>query len=176
MSERDAERNFRTLRARGDAAHAALPVPDPRDGWPDGLAGIYEAQGTPETLAGADHERTRLDFEKWRLLHKFVHQHPFHPDRSLARGDQWRALHAHVEALLGDPEILAWIAEQAEINDNRAKGLHDWRPRKDCACHNLLLEYVANRKRTALAIHHFALAEKDDDLSGEGLGEHCGGS
>jgi hypothetical protein len=136
--------------------------PAPRPSWPKGLAEVYDRQAAPETLLAPDEVRTGIEFDRWRILHKFVHAHPFHPDPALPRGDQWRSLHAHVETHLGDPEILAWIVEQAEINDNRDRGLHDWRPRKDSACHGLLLEYVGNRKRTALAIHHFALAEKGD--------------
>lgn len=159
----DAERNQEALREQVALARASLPVPAPRPSWPAGLADVYAARTAPETLLGPPHVWSGVEFRRWRILHKAIHGHPFHPAPSLSRGDQWRAVHAHVDGLLGDVEILGWIDLQAEINDNRARGHHDWRPRKDDPCHDLLLEYVANRKRTALAIHHFDLAEKDGD-------------
>lgn len=138
--------------------------PRPRAEWPTGLADLYADLAA---AAGTDSLVTGIEFNKWRLLHKFVHAHPCYPDPGLPRGEQWRVVHRHIDAILGDPEILEWIAQQAEINENRARGLHDWRPRKDDPCHELLLEYVGNRKRTALAVHHFALAHE----AGEGKGK-----
>ena len=161
MSERDATRNMDYLRAVGHRVRGARPAPRPS--WPSGLAEAYAARGTPETVNGPEHVATGIEVTVWRLLHKTIHHHPFHPDPALPRGDQWRRMRGHVDDILGDPEILAWVAEQAEICDNRDRGHHDWRPRKDGPRFDLLLEYVGNSKRTALAIHHFALADREDD-------------
>jgi hypothetical protein len=127
------------------------------------LARIFAAQAAPEAELGPPHVRSGLEFQRWRVVHKHVHGNPYHPDPSLPRSEQWQDLAEHLRGSLGDPEVLAWVAEQAEINAHRERGIPDFRPRKDEPCHDYLLEYVGNRKRTALAIHHFNLAAKEED-------------
>lgn len=165
MEKEDRWRNRKAFDSVISEVRGRRPRPAAKPEWPKGLAEAYTAQGAPETVLGPAYVKTGIEFTKWRHLHKFIHAHPFHPDTAQSRGDQWRELRAFIADHLGDPDILAWISEQAEVNDNRDCGLHDWRPRKDDPCHELLLEWVGNKKRTALAIHHFALAEKDQDPS-----------
>ncbi|MHA1598387.1 MAG: hypothetical protein ACTSV1_06655 [Alphaproteobacteria bacterium] len=162
MAKEDRWRNKQALDGTVREVQAAKPRPRARPSWPDGLGDAYDALSASETMLGPPHIQTGAELAKWRILHKVIHADPFDADVSLSRGDQWRQVHAHIDETLGDADILDWVSEQAEINDNRDKGHPDMRPRKSCACRTLVLEYVGNRKRTALAIHHFALAEKDD--------------
>ncbi len=65
---------------------------------------------------------------------------------------------------LGEIELLDWALLQAEIAENLARGIRDMRPRKNGPCHCLLLEYVANRKRKALAVLRFAKASEEEGV------------
>jgi hypothetical protein len=107
--------------------------------------------------------RQELEFEKWRLIHKYVHQHPFATPARLARSAQWREAANRIRDL-GEVELLDWTLQQAEIADNLERGIRDLRPRKNGPCHALVLEYVGNRKRKALAVLHFARAGEDEGL------------
>jgi hypothetical protein len=107
--------------------------------------------------------RQELEFEKWRLIHKQVHQHPFTLPSRLSRSAQWREAANRIRDL-GEIELLDWTLQQAEIADHLAHGIQDLRPRKNGPCHALVLEYAANRKRKALAVLHFAKAGEDDGL------------
>ena len=96
--------------------------------------------------ADSDPRREALEFRRWRLLHKAVHG-----DREPAAGRTVAACRTRV----GDPEepeIDAWIDQQVETATHRATDNPDLGPRKDGPCHDLLLEYVANRKRMAQAV------------------------
>ncbi len=42
-----------------------------------------------------------LEFEKWRLIHKFVHAHPFAIPARLARSEQWRDAANQIRDMLG---------------------------------------------------------------------------
>ncbi len=126
----------------------------------DRLAALEGAQGGNENAYLA---RQGLEFEKWRLIHKQVHQHPFTLAARLTRAAQWREAANRIRDL-GEIELLDWTLQQAEIADNLARGIQDLRPRKNGPCHTLVLEYVANRKRKALAVLHFAKAGEDDGL------------
>lgn len=164
MVEReDRWRNKRDFNKTVSEVQGGKPRPTARPSWPDGLQDVYDALGASETILGPPHVQTGAEFARWRILHKFIHDHPFDADATLPRGDQWRQVFAHIDETLGDPDILAWISEQAEINDNIEAGHPDMRPRKSCPCRTLLLEYVGNAKRTALAIHHFSMAEKESN-------------
>jgi hypothetical protein len=77
------------------------------------------------------------------------------------RSDVWR------EALerfcgLRDPELIDWLALQIEVAANLESGVQDMRPRDPGPTWIVTLEYVANRKRKALAVLHWAeAAEKE---------------
>ncbi len=126
----------------------------------DRLTALEGAQGGDEDAYLA---RQELEFEKWRLIHKQVHQHPFTLPARLTRAAQWREAANRIRDL-GEIELLDWTLQQAEIADNLARGIQDLRPRKNGPCHALVLEYVANRKRKALAVLRFAKAGEDDGL------------
>ncbi len=106
-----------------------------------------------------------LEFEKWRLIHKQVHRHPFTDSDRLARSAQWREAANRIRDL-GEMELLDWALQQAEIAGNLERGIQDLRPRRNGPCHALVLEYVANRKRKALAVLRFARAGEDGEDGG----------
>jgi hypothetical protein len=106
-----------------------------------------------------------LDFQKWRLIHKRVHGSPFHTNQRLKRSDQWRAALGPVRDIK-EPEVLDWAIVQIEIAGNLERGIPDMRPRKNGPCHPLVLEYVANRKRKALAVLHFTKASEEQGAYG----------
>ncbi len=108
-------------------------------------------------------DRQELEFEKWRLIHKQLRQHPFTLPARLSRAAQWREAANRIRDL-GEIELLDWALQQAEIAHNLERGIQDLRPRKSGPCHALVLEYVANRKRKALAVLHFTKAGQDDGL------------
>ena len=70
---------------------------------------------------------------------------------NLPRAEQWLRA-APGSATSEEPEIDAWIDQQVETATHRATDNPDLGPRKDGPCHDLLLEYVANRKRMAQAV------------------------
>ncbi|MEQ1712039.1 MAG: hypothetical protein ABL908_11640, partial [Hyphomicrobium sp.] len=53
---------------------------------------------------------------------------------------------------LGESELLDWVLLQVDVARNLEKGVQDMRPRKNGPTFLVMLEYVANRKRKALAI------------------------
>ena len=110
----------------------------------------------------ADDLALRLaSFEKWRLLHEWTRRHPYR-DRPLARrSDVWR------EALerfrpLRNSEFIDWLALQIEVAANLEKGVPDMRPRDPGPTWIVALEYVANRKRKALAVLRWSEAASRD--------------
>lgn len=114
-----------------------------------------QAQGPDDrVLAGAA-------FDKWRLIHKYVYARPFRVATTTARSQQWREA-AQRLAAIGDAEFAAWLALQAEVAANREAGIPDYRIRRDGPVFPILLEYVGNRKRTALAVLHWAKADGEE--------------
>ncbi len=106
-----------------------------------------------------------LEFQKWRLIHKRVHGAPFPNSPRLKRSDQWRAALEPIRDIK-EPEVLDWAIVQVEIASNLERGIPDMRPRKNGPCHPLVLEYVANRKRKALAVLHFTKASEEQGAYG----------
>ena len=74
---------------------------------------------------------------------------------------------------LCETELIDWAIPQAEIADNLARGIRDMRPRKNGPCHCLLREYVANRKRKALAVLRFAKASEEEGVYRVNSGSHA---
>ena len=114
-----------------------------------------------ESAVADDLALRRAAFQKWRLLHEWTRRHPFR-DRPVARRS-----HAWREALdrfrpLRDPELIDWLALQIEVAANLEKGVQDMRPRDPGPTWIVALEYVANRKRKALAVLHWAEAASRD--------------
>jgi len=102
-------------------------------------------------------EAQTREFNKWRLIHKYVHSTPFATRKTIKRSEQWKAVAVLVRDL-GEIEVLDWVLLQSQVAHNLERGIQDMRPRKNGPCHPLLLEYVADRKRKAHAILHFAIA------------------
>jgi hypothetical protein len=108
-----------------------------------------------------DLELRRASLEKWRLLHDWTRRHPYRDRPHMLRSDVWR------EALerfrpLRDSELIDWLALQIEVAANLENGVPDMRPRDPGPTWIVTLEYVANRKRKALAVLHWAEAAKSD--------------
>ncbi len=106
---------------------------------------------------GAYLARTELHVRRWRLIHKYVHGHPFTTAAHLPRSEQWRGVVDYVHDI-GDQELIDWVVIQIDVARNREHGIPDLRPRKNGPCHPLVLEYVVDRKRKALAVQKWALA------------------
>ncbi|KAB2919290.1 MAG: hypothetical protein F9K29_06655 [Hyphomicrobiaceae bacterium] len=122
-------------------------------------AAARSVSGLPER------ERYQLQLAKWRAIHRFVYQTPYRDRAGIKRSDQWRAVLDRVR-LLGEPELIDWVALQIEVAGNREKGLPDMRPRKNGPTFVVLLEYVANRKRKCLALLKWAIgAEREGGLT-----------
>ncbi len=110
---------------------------------------------------GYDLDLQRASFEKWRLLYEWTRRHAYR-DRSLARrSDLWREALERFRALR-DPELIDSLALQIEVAANLEKGVQDMRPRDPGPTWIVTLEYVANRKRKALAVLHWAEAANRD--------------
>lgn len=116
------------------------------------LEAIRIEERSPAHASASYEERAALQLRKWRLLHKYVRDHPFHVPESLPRSEQWARVLDHVKRALGEPEVDDWVIQQRDVADNLARGVHDLRPRKNGPCHALLLEFVRDRKRKALAV------------------------
>jgi hypothetical protein len=129
----------------------------------DEIRRLVDRQADAVGTAGPGGVDPALDFEKWRLIHKYVHDHPFATRERPPRSEQWREAASRVRDL-GEPELLDWTLLQAEIAGNLEHGIQDLRPRKNGPCHCLVLEYVANRKRKALAVLRFAQASDEEGV------------
>jgi hypothetical protein len=91
-------------------------------------------------------------------------------DRPLARrSDVWREALERFRSLR-DPELVDWLALQIEVAANLEKGIQDMRPRDPGPTWIVTLEYVANRKRKALAVLRWAQAAKGDDCAVGAIG------
>jgi hypothetical protein len=105
-----------------------------------------------EAGAASYEERAEIAHRKWRILHKYLRDNPFEVSAALARTEQWRRVRDHIKRTVDEPEIVDWLIVQVEVATNRAKGVQDLRPRKDGPCHPLLMEFVRDRKRKAVAV------------------------
>jgi hypothetical protein len=113
---------------------------------------------TPE---GAEVALRRATFEKWRLIHDWTRRNPYRDNPRASRPDQWRAALEKFRSLR-DRELIDWLILQIDVATNLANGVQDMRPRDPGPTWLVALEYVANRKRKALATLHWAeAAEKD---------------
>ena len=65
-----------------------------------------------ESVAMPTREKSRLQLDKWRLIHKHVHDHPFPTKPRFARSGQWRAAADHIRAI-GEIDMLDWALPQA---------------------------------------------------------------
>ena len=112
--------------------------------------------GTLDDLKAAE-----LAFGKWGMLHKYIHRRPFRLSDQLKRSDQWREV-ARKYAPLADRELTQWLELQIDVATSREEGRYDQRIRRDGPCFLIILEYVGNRKRTALAVLHWAKDQAKD--------------
>jgi len=121
-----------------------------------------------QSLPGADNapvlERCELQLQKWRLIQKYFHSHPFPTKNGIKRSEQWREVVPYVRDI-AEIEVLDWVLLQAEVASNIEKKIHDLRPRKNGPCHPLLLEYVNDKKRKALAVFKWAKAADEGDTA-----------
>jgi len=112
-----------------------------------------EMQGAPH------HVRTELQHRKWRVIHKHLRDNPFQVPASLPRKEQWRRVRDHIKKTLNEPEIIEWLILQMDVAANLAAGIQDLRPRKNGPCYGLLMEFVRDRKRKALAVLRWCRGE-----------------
>ncbi len=103
------------------------------------------------------------EFEKWQLIHKYIHATPYRDRGTLARSGQRRDALERIRDLR-DNELTDWVCLQAEVATNLEKGVQDMRPRKNGPSFPVLLEYVANCKRKALAVLKWAQAGEKEGI------------
>jgi hypothetical protein len=129
------------------------------------LAELHEAVRREEEFQddprAAEIETRQASFEKWRLIDRWTRDRPYRDRARARRSDLWR------EALerfrpLRDCELIDWLALQVEVAANIEKGAADTRPRDPSPTWLATLDYVANRKRKALAVLHWARAAEED--------------
>ena len=58
-----------------------------------------------------------------------------------------------------------WLVQQVQVAENIAFGIRDLRPRKNGPVYDVFMEFVSNKKRKAVAVHHWEKAAKG---SGQG--------
>ncbi len=73
-----------------------------------GIRRILDRQAAAASQRGIPAADPGLEFEKWRLIHKFVHAHPFAIPARLARSEQWREAANKIRDLLGQGSRSAW--------------------------------------------------------------------
>jgi hypothetical protein len=139
-----------------------------RGGCPKELLDISAEERALAARADAPYEaHVELQHRKWRFIHKHLHLNPFRVSETLPRGQQWQKVLDHIKDVLPEPELVDWLIQQIDIANNMAAGIRDLRPRKNGPVYDVLMEYVANRKRKAVAIHHWVLAAQQ---TGQGAG------
>ncbi len=106
-------------------------------------------------------EQAAFQVRKWRIIHKFIHANPFRVSDTLPRSDQWRRVLGHLKHTVGEAELSEWLIVQVDVAANIEAGIRDLRPRRSEPCFDLVLEYVSNRKRKALAVLKWARAAQD---------------
>ncbi len=117
-----------------------------------------------------DRDRYHWQLAKWRAIHRFMHDTPYRDRAILKRSDQWRSVLDRVRPL-GELELIDWVALQVEVATNREKGIPDMRPRKNGPSFLVMLEYVANRKRKALALLKWAIEADRNGVITTGQGQ-----
>jgi len=115
------------------------------------------AAGDPDRLAD-------LQVSKWRAIHKHIHRNPFHVPESLARSDQWRKVLDHLKRTVGEAELTDWLIVQVDVAANLEAGIRDLRPRKSDPCYDIVMEYVNNQKRKAVAVLRWARGKGGPDF------------
>lgn len=103
-----------------------------------------------------------LVFDKWRVLHKYIHARPFRLPEGLKRSQEWQQV-AQTYGPLKEPELSQWIELQIEVARNIEEGRSDQRIRRDGPCYLIVLEYVGNKKRTALAVLHWTREQASEN-------------
>ncbi len=120
-----------------------------------------EARIASSTPALAAEEQAAFEVRKWRVIHKFIHANPFHVSDALLRSEQWRRVLGHLKQNVDEAELIDWLIVQVDVAANQEAGIRDLRPRRSEPCFDLVLEYVSNRKRKALAVLKWARANQD---------------
>lgn len=119
--------------------------------------------------SGGDSARYQAQLETWRAIQRYMHKTPFRDRAGLKRSDQWRSVLDRVRDL-DQTELIDWVALQIEVACNREKGIPDMRPRKNGHAFLVMLEYVNNRKRKALALLKWALEAEREGFITSGTG------
>ena len=104
-----------------------------------------------------------MEFQKWRLIHKYIRATPYRDRSGVARSVQWQDALQQVR-VLRDTELLDWVCLQNEVARNLESGIRDMRPRKNGPTFLVMLEFVANAKRKALAVLHWAKAGEEEGV------------
>lgn len=64
--------------------------------------------------------------------------------------------------------MIDWLLQQIHVAENIAAGIRDMRPRKSGPAYDVFMEWVSNRKRKAVAVHHWIIAA---ERTGRGAGD-----
>lgn len=104
----------------------------------------------------SDRQLCEAELARWRAVHRYVHLSPYRDRAHPKRSEQWRDV-LHRVRDIGEQELIDWVALQVEVAANREKGIPDMRPRKNGPTVLVMLEYVGNRKRKALAMLKWAI-------------------
>ncbi len=115
-------------------------------------------------ISSSAEDQAAFDVRKWRIIHKFIHANPFHVSDTLPRSDQWRRVLAHLRQTVGEAELNDWLIVQVEVAANIEAGIRDLRPRRSEPCFELVMEYVSNRKRKALAVLKWTRGKGEPDF------------
>lgn len=130
-----------------------------RRGKPGELEDIHVLENSSEIEGATQQVRAELQHRKWRVLHKSLHDNPFQVPETLSRQEQWRRVRDHIKKTLDEPDIIDWVIVQKDVAANLAAGIQDLRPRKNGPCYELLMEFVRDRKRKALAVLRWCRGE-----------------
>lgn len=109
----------------------------------------------------SDRAICEADLERWRSVHRWVHANPYRDRAHPKRSQQWADVVARARET-GERELIDWVALQVEVASNRERGIPDMRPRKNGPTVLVMLEYVSNRKRKALALLKWAIAAETE--------------
>ncbi len=115
-------------------------------------------------ISSSAEDQAAFQVRKWRIIHKFIHANPFHVSDTLPRSEQWRRVLGHLKQSIGEAELIDWLIVQVDVAANIEAGIRDLRPRRSEPCFELVLEYVSNRKRKALAVLKWARGKGDPDF------------
>ena len=97
--------------------------------------------------------------KKWKAIHHHLDAYPFQVSEKLPRHEQWRRVRDHLKQTLDEPAMIDWVIVQIDVAKNLAAGIHEMRPRKKGPCYDVLMEWVVNRERKALAIVQWTKGE-----------------